>query len=244
MNARLISSAGFAPRSVNASPRHQRLSATFLAVLAAAACAAPSLASFTDFDPNTPGIQSGSWTEPRKLWVTIPAGMAGNDRMMFEMGVSSWDTCLTRIEICFRNPGDAQPPAMDGIISVMLVAAGSLPNGVQGSTGVGVNTPANNGHGPITDAMIEIDMGALGLGNLLKNLGAHEFGHALGLDDVPHPATGRVDVMDPNFNQNSPFIAPTQADKMMLMEHYTVPTPTGAALLVLGGMFAGRRRRR
>jgi len=243
MNARLALSAGFAQLSVKAWPRQKRLPAALLAVVAAAACAAPSLASFTDFDPNTPGIQSGSWTEPRKLWVTIPAGMAGNDRMMFEMGVSSWDTCLTRIEICFRNPGDAQPPAIDGIISVMLVAAGSLPGGVQGSTGVSVNTPANNGHGPIIDAMIEIDMGALGFGNFLKNLGAHEFGHALGLDDVPHPATGRVDVMDPNFDQTSPFIMPTQADKMMLMEHYTVPTPTAAALLAMGGVFAARRRR-
>lgn len=226
---------------MNIGNRHRWVS---VAAVAIAACANPALAGFTDLDPNTPGVQSGSWTEPRKLWVTIPAGMAGADRMMFEMGVSSWNACLELIQICFRNPTDPAPPAADGMIAVNLVPPGSNPGGDLGSALVLRSNPPTP-HGPILSASIDIDTDALGSGNLLKNLGAHEFGHALGLDHLPHPATGRVTVMDPDFDASDPFIAPTDMDKMMLGEHYTlVPTPLSGAMatLALTGLIARRRR--
>jgi hypothetical protein len=213
--------------------------------------AGPARAGFTDVDPDTPGIQSGSWTEPAKITVYIPAGLAGADRMMFQMGVSSWDPCLTMVMICFA---DGDPPAgAVNPVTVRLVPAGSLMGGRLGEAEISVTIPDGMNHGPIDSATISIDMGALGHGNLMKNLGAHEFGHALGLDDVPHPATGRVDVMDPEFDQTSPFLMPTAADKMMLAEFYAVapaaiPVPStlsllGAGLLAAAGTGLGRRAR-
>ena len=97
----------------------------------------------------------------------------------------------------------------------------------------------------------------------MQNLGAHELGHVLGLDeDLPDgwddeedPAP-RTNMMDPRFflTDNGlgdftadPFIKPTQEDKMMLRLAYNNVIPIPATLWLFGsglGLLGFMRRKK
>lgn len=233
-------------------PPRPRLGATVAAVVLLG-MAGPAGAGFIDFDPSTPERETASWAEPGTIKVYIPAGLAGADRMNFEMGIRAWDDCLTAIMVMFA---DGEPPGDEGV-NVDLCPPGSIVD-QQGQRRFGVAFPEatfQDGqlHGRITSALLKLDMEALGSADFLKNLGAHEFGHVLGLDEDPRGAgTARSAAMDPDFDATSPFVGPSARDKMMLMEHYSVaaaipepPTLATAAVGLLGvaGLWrAGRRR--
>ncbi len=178
----------------------------------------PAQAGFIDFGDG----DTGSWKEPSKITIYIPNGLAGNDRMNFEMGINSWVDMLPKISVMYMD-GMHPDTVTENFIDVKLVD--NLPGGngtESGLTVPNVFIPDGQTHGMITDATINILNSALGKPNFLKNLGAHEFGHALGLDDDPRNQGARVNVMDAMFTENDPFIAPTKRDKMMADEHYMV----------------------
>ncbi len=65
----------------------------------------------------------------------------------------------------------------------------------------------------------------------MKNLGTHEFGHILGLDDwveikdpIPNGYT-RLYAMDPNFSKGDSYTKPTDKEWSAMKKHYTVPKP-------------------
>lgn len=181
------------------------------------------------------GGKTASWKEPSKITIYIPGGLMGNDRMNFEMGINSWVNMLPKITVMFMDgmhPNNITKDFIDVKLVDMLP-----PNCGDGELGCTVtqafNPPPGQNHGMMTSATISILNGALGKPTLLKNLGAHEFGHALGLADDPRTSGDRVNVMDPNFDSPDPFIAPTARDKMMAKEHYTV-TPEPSAIIGLG----------
>ena len=110
-----------------------------------------------------------------------------------------------------------------------------------------VTLPDNGNHGTIDSATVDIDQSALGSANFMKNLGAHEFGHVLGLDDDPRQGGMRTNVMDPDFNANDPFIGLSASDKMMLMKHYSVVPETSTFVMWAIGIvgligYGGQRR--
>lgn len=158
--------------------------------------------------------------------------------MNFEMGILTWEACLPQVMIMFA---DGEPPA-DAGVNVDLCPPGSIIEGGVRRFGVTFPEaffPAGEMHGMITGAQLKLDTAALGDAVFMKNLGAHEFGHALGLDEDPRPpGTARSSVMDPEFDRTSPFIGLSDSDKMMLGEHYTLPdyvvnAPDGGSSLML-----------
>jgi hypothetical protein len=188
-------------------------------------------AGFIDFDDQLPGAQTASWPEPTAIMVFIPAGLNGANRMNFEMGINALVMCLKKITVQFK---DGEPPtgAMNAV-DVNLKNMNPPPFGL--TQPAAVHQPGQN-HGTITGATMDIDPMSLTQGaNFMKNLGAHEFGHALGLEEDPRQSGQRTNVMDPDFNMNDPFVAPSKRDKMMLMEHYAVvPEPGSLPLAWMG----------
>lgn len=195
------------------------------AAIALSAAAPVAAASFLDADPDTPGLQTASWPEPSTIKVYIPVGLVGEDRVNFEMGIRIWDACLPNIVVEFEY---GEPPGDTGV-DVDLSPPGSLVEG--GTRRFGVTSPDSTGpdgapHRTIVGGLMRIDTDALGNAIFMQNLGAHEFGHALGLDEYMRlPGTMRTTVMDPEFDMTSPFIGLSATDKMMIGEHYSVRTP-------------------
>ena len=164
--------------------------------------------------------------------------MTGTDRMNFEMGINAVADCLPKVQVQFK---DGEPP--EGSTLYVDINLGTLGKPPYGEAVPGADFPDGADHGTIDQATITIDPESLGHANFMKNLGAHEFGHALGLDEDPRRDGERVNVMDPDFNVNTPFIGLSQRDKMMLMEHYMV-VPELAVMVLLGSVLMTSRRRR
>lgn len=93
-------------------------------------------------------------------------------------------------------------------------------------------------HGEIDRGFIQILDTASGI-DYLRNIGAHEFGHILGLADVD-VTDPRTEVMDNVLNGK--YIAPTPGNSY-IYEHYTVtiPEPTTLILIGLGGVLLRKR---
>jgi hypothetical protein len=201
-------------------------------------------AGFVDFNPDPNVTQTASWPQPSKIKIFIPPELAGDNRMNFEMGINAIVDCLTQITVNYENgnPPSGATNAIDVNIVPMVSNGGELGLAEPGA----VFDPPDEPHGEIDGGTISIDDDALGNSNLLKNLGAHEFGHMLGLDDTPRTMGPRTNVMDPDFNASSPFVGLSAGEKTMLMQHYTVvPEPlAGAAGLLLCPALAARRRPR
>jgi hypothetical protein len=172
--------------------------------------------------------------------VFIPAALAGDDRMNFEMGINSVVACLRRIMVQFKN-GDP-PDGTTNFIDINIANTNPPPFGV---TAAAPFFPAGQNHGMLDSATITIDPTALGSASFMKNLGAHEFGHALGLEEDPRQGDGRTNVMDPDFNRNDGFVGLSARDKMMLMMHYQV-VPEPSALVIWAAFLSiwSLRRRR
>ncbi|MEW4486961.1 PEP-CTERM sorting domain-containing protein [Thalassoglobus sp. JC818] len=202
-------------------------------------------ANFIDAVPARPGVQSYSWSEPTTIMIFIPAGLAGADRMNFEMGINSVASMLPKITVQFKN---GEPPAgatnyVDVDIKPMNTDAGGFGGGF-----VPDPFPTGMDHVNITEGFIEIFGGSLGHSavapTFMKNLGAHEFGHVLGLDDDPRASGMRMNVMDPDFNliddgmgtviRADPFVGLSKRDKMMLSSHYMVSVPEPSTWILSG----------
>ena len=236
----------------------ERIRDLVVAVIAVWLISQPARGGFIDVVPDRDGVQSVSWAEPSAIMVFIPAQLAGADRMNFEMGIRAVVECLRNITVQFKD-GDPPNDAVDFID--VNIENGTPPPYGQGGPFVPDPYPANQNHVHVNGGQIDIDAGALGhaavAASMMKNLGAHEFAHALGLDHDPTPTGPRQNVMDPNFNLifditntmvvgASPFVDLSASDKMMLREHYrVVPEPVGGMLFALGlvGMIVIRSAR-
>jgi hypothetical protein len=171
--------------------------------------------------------------------IFIPAELAGADRMNFEMGINSVVACLRRIMVQYK---DGDPPQdATNFIDVNIADINPPPYGV---TAAAPFFPTGQNHGMLDSATTTIDTSALGSANFMKNLGAHEFGHALGLDDDPRQGGVRTNVMDADFNRDDPFVGVSARDKMMLMMHYrVVPEPAGLVIWAGTAIVLTLRRR-
>ncbi|TWT46380.1 hypothetical protein KOR42_43570 [Thalassoglobus neptunius] len=208
---------------------------------------AQATANFIDAVPARPGTQSYSWSEPTTIMIFIPSGLTGADRMNFEMGINSVASMLPKITVQFKN---GEPPAgTTNYVDVDIKPMETDPGGFGGGF-VPDPFPSGMDHVNITEGFIEISGGSLGHSavapTFMKNLGAHEFGHVLGLDDDPRSSGMRMNVMDPDFNliddgmgtviRADPFVGLSKRDKMMLSSHYmiSVPEPSTWILASLG----------
>ncbi|WP_428389545.1 hypothetical protein [Mucisphaera sp.] len=218
-------------------------------------------ANFIDVVDTRDGVQSYGWELPKTITVYIPNEIAGGDKDNFKMGVSAWVACLPGLTIEYK---DGEPEAgADCFVDINVTSAdppfpaGSPPPYAIGGGFVPDPYPADKDHVFIDEGVISIHPDALGhsgvAGSFMKNLGAHEFGHILGLDDDRRTEGDRKHVMDPDFRliddgmgnviRADPFLSPSARDKMMLSKHYTVvPTPSGLAGLVLLGLVGMSRR--
>lgn len=212
------------------------------ALAAALGLAAGARGNLIDYNPTTDGAQTASWPEPAMIMVFIPTNLAGADRMNFEMGINSVVECLRRVTVQFK---DGEPP--DGAMNFIDVNVANTNPPPFGVTAAAPFFPTGQNHGMLDSATITIDPTALGSANFMKNLAAHEFGHALGLEDDPRAGGARMNVMDADFNPDDPFIGLSARDKMMLMMHYqVVPEPSGLVLVWWGtaAIMIARQRRR
>lgn len=187
-------------------------------------------ATFSDTDPDEPGRQTASWPEPTQIMVFIPPALTGDDRMNFEMGINTLLACLSKITVQFKD-GDP-PDSAENFVDVNITDLTTPPFAV---TTMSTFTLDGQNHGKIESGKIDIDPDALGNAIFMKNIGAHEFGHALGLDDDPRQGGLRTNMMDANFKPSDPFLGPSERDKKMLREHYmVVPEPSSFILMSLG----------
>lgn len=182
------------------------------------------------------------WVTPVTIMV-FTDGLMGADLDNFEMGINSWFGLVGDVTVQFK-PGNP-PPNTPNAVSITLVAPNTLRNPagmrVFSETTTAVNETANDAL--ITGADISIDRDALGMDIFMKNLGAHEFGHVFGLDENPRTSGNRVNVMDPDFTKNDPFLSPSLMDYDMLKTHYLItPEPSsvvsaGLGLFIVCGYF-------
>ena len=221
----------------------------------------PASGSFIDADPNKDGDQSASWPEgtvenPKIITVYIPEQLADVNRMKFEMGITSMTAVLPKIGVEFKK---GEPPKDAECFVDVDVSAMGLGGPPWGFGGFPIDPfPKGIDHMMITEGVIQIHPTALSmpnlLGDLMKNLGAHEFGHVLGLAEDPRAMGDRANVMDPDFpiienpegaiTGADAFVGPSARDIMMLSEHYmTVPGPGGLVVLGVVPLLVSRRRR-
>jgi hypothetical protein len=207
-------------------------------------------AGFMDMDARS-GLQSVSWLEgtaqsPRIISVYIPVEITGKNRTNFELGIKSMTAVLPKIGVEFLK---GEPPTTKGATNYVDVNVSNegLTGNIMGNGGAFAPAPfpANQNHAMVSKGEIQIHTKALSmpniLGDLMKNLGAHEFGHVLGLaDDMSNP-NNRLNVMDPSFSFEEgfgvpveiigadPFVGPSARDLMMLKEHYMITRGAGGA---------------
>ncbi|MCK4874150.1 MAG: hypothetical protein KAS72_15615 [Phycisphaerales bacterium] len=209
-----------------------------------------------------PGVQPATWPEPSTLTVYTD-GLAGTDKAKFMEGIRAWTDRMDKITLVFKNgdpPDDLTEEQKKFIVKVEQTDDRPGPNGEVSLTTYGtyfppVNPPTDpptyEEHGIIVGPVtIKIWKELVGHGhnNMMKNLGTHEFGHALGLDDsaefqdpVPE-GYNRNGAMDPSFNTDSPYKKPTAAEWNLLDQYYDVPEPGPVCLLLLAAATCGRRR--
>jgi hypothetical protein len=163
--------------------------------------------------------------------------------MHFTQGVNVWDQFLTNIEV---NVTVGTPPS--GIDNVVIVSFDGNLLENSGNWGTGgaeyfapEPLPPSGSTLEITGGQIILDSDAAGNSNLLENLGAHEFGHVLGLEDD----IGSGGIMDPDFNESSPVRNMNNTDRSEIDMLYTViPEPSTLFLLgfgLLGIVGSGRK---
>ena len=215
----------------------KQLPVVLLAAVTVALACCPTWANFLDADPNRDGIQSVGWPANTTITVYIPAQIAGRDKDKFKMGIQAMADVIPGITVAFA---DGDPPM--GATNFVDVDVTDFANPPYGQAGPSFPSPypADKDHVTTNSGKIEIDKDALGhpaeACDFMKNLGAHEFGHVLGLDDDRRASGDRVDAMDPDFNLTfdrtdptqvtgaDPFVSPSFDDRQMLRAHYTVNT--------------------
>lgn len=235
----------------------QRVLCAVLFLTVSLSASRASYAGFIDVDDDKDLIQTVSWPEPSTIMIFIPAAIEGSNRMNFEMGIQAMADVLPKITVQFKD-GEHPAGATNFVQVIIDNMLGAPPYGSGGPTDIPVPFPMGQNHTQTTEGAINIHPEALGdpalLASLLKNLGAHEFGHVLGLDDDPRQGEMRVNVMDADFNLITdgigdvtgadPFVGPSQRDLMMLSEHYFIPVPSAAGIGMIGLCAVGLLRRK
>lgn len=175
------------------------------------------VAGFIDVDDTMAGDQTVSWDPSKVIMIFIPPQMMGTDRNLFQMGIEDFVSMFDlQVEFKIGEPPASSNQYVD--VNIAQVLGGEL-----GQGGPFVSPfPANVNHMIVDSGIINIDPSALGMAGtmLMKNLGAHEFGHVLGLDDDNRNGGNRVNVMDPDFDKDDPYLMLSARDKMMMAEHY------------------------
>lgn len=207
----------------------------------------------------------GRWGEGSTVTIYLD-GLTGDAATSFKAGVQSWADRLSKITVRFE-PGYAADPSTVGVVQVRSVSTGDA----RLHDSLGYTTLTEDADtSQIENGEIFIDSQALGQSSAMKNLGAHEFGHVLGLDDLPSQDP-RSRVMDPGFQLTyspdgstvtgaTPYVPPGAQDWTLLQQRYALspltppPGPVTDApepeawLLALTGMLVvgawGRGRQR
>jgi hypothetical protein len=171
-------------------------------------------------------------------------GLTGDDLANFMAGWRAWG-CKICVGFVFR-PGDAPSGAANAIqINVVDPGDPSL-GGKPGMTSMESYTADGATQGTLTGGSVAIASDVLGDASAMQNLGTHEAGHVFGLDDLSEVGE-RTDAMNPEFDQLSPYLKPSQAHQTALSSKYDMTCPEPSAALYVGIpliLLAVRRRGR
>ncbi len=188
-----------------------------------------------DNDPKN-GAQTATWGKNSVITIYIPADMPAGDRANFEAGITCVVNKLAPLTVVFKT-GEPPPDANDFVDVNIITPPGKVPPYANSGPVVPDVFPANN-HFTTHSGVMDIDPQALGhsdgFGNFMKNLGAHEFGHVLGLDDTKRTSGDRVLMMDPDFEltlnnagsqviKTGEFICITDGERDLLIDSFAVP---------------------
>lgn len=192
---------------------------------------------------------TGRWGSGSTVTVFLD-GLSGDAAKSFKEGITGWSSHLSGITVKFAD-GYSPTPTDPGTVQVQPVPEDSPKLKITDKDGnpqtVSSVTEMKGSGNTFSYGTIYIDQTSFSDSSMMSNLGYHEFGHVLGLGDLPEQ-TPRSRVMDPGFDQDSPVIAPSAADWKTLSQRYTVsnvPEPESYALMLAGlnVLFLATRRR-
>jgi hypothetical protein len=193
-----------------------RRAALFLVILCAGAprvLAVPMTFAVAIPDPNHPGqtihpVVTGAARWPNgttiNVYIQTDPNAGGTRHLRIQEGVQRWATELAGRGVALNVQIGAPPANATNAVVVRWVPPGSLGNDSAGNAQDGVGHAqahfVGDGHGGfradrIVSGDISIDSGATG-DDLLRNLGMHEFGHALGFADEPTQPNQPHNAMD------------------------------------------------
>jgi len=166
------------------------------------------------------------------IYIT-PGVLSDDDVSAFTQGINIWDQFLPGINV---NVTVGKPPKDTDNLVIVSFDKNLLEN--TGKWGEALPSywtpdplPPSGSTLEITDGQIILDSDAAGNSSLLQNLGSHEFGHILGLDDEERSGG----IMDPYFTENSPVRSMNNKDRAEIDILYAVvPEPSTLLLLCFG----------
>lgn len=207
--------------------------------------AASAHAGWSDFNTEVAGTQDASWPEPASGPVVIKIytdAFTEPALEYFKIGVRAWTRQLPKVTVEYVE-GD-RPDGVKTGIQMTKVPPGSLGSPTKARASIAFPVfPDGSSHGNIFGGEIEIETDELGKPEVMQNIGVHEFGHLLGLDDNSRTSGDRINAMDPDFNDDSLYLPPSSDEITLIAKYYTIPEPATLCLLGLGGLLLRTRKK-